>query len=153
MLKPKDEKSKPAATSDNASVTTITEENSAQVSTAEKYLDKAEELVHDLVKWQQGGKVGNRWDMAIQRALEDTPEIATSLLRLLLTRYAPSGRDEEVGQRYHAHGATVHGRSAQLAAAKGTPGGGQADPQCPIGQHREHALTAGASGNRACLAL
>jgi hypothetical protein len=102
MLKPREEKSAPAATSDNASVTTVTEENSAQVSTAEQYLDKAEELVCDLVKWQQGGKIGNRWNPAIQRALEDTPEIAISLLRLLLTHYAPSGRDEEVGQEYHA---------------------------------------------------
>jgi SEC-C motif len=102
MVKPKDEKSKPAATSDNASMTTVPEENNAQMSTAEEYLDKAEELIRDLVKWQQRGEIGNRWDTATQRELEDTPEIATSLLRLLLTRYAPSGPDDEVGREYHA---------------------------------------------------
>ena len=102
MLKPKDEQSEPTVTSDNASMTTVTEENRAEVSTAEKYLDRAEELVSNMVKWQQEGEIGNRLDIAIQRELEATPEIATSLLRLLLTSYAPSGRDEEVGQEYHA---------------------------------------------------
>lgn len=105
MLQPKavaDEKSEPAATSDNPSITTVTEDNKAETSTAEKYLDKAAELVSDMVKWQQEGEIEDRLDSPIQRQLEATPEIATSLLRLLLARYAPSGRDEEAGPEYRA---------------------------------------------------
>ncbi len=49
LLKPKNEQSAPTATSDNATMRTVPEENRAVASPAENYLDKAEQLVSDMV--------------------------------------------------------------------------------------------------------
>lgn len=64
--------------------------------------DAARQLVMDVVAWRRNPRHQQPWGPAVVRALETNRDLAPALLRLLLTDYAPDGRQQTPPADYGA---------------------------------------------------
>ena len=64
--------------------------------------DAAKQLVADVVVWRRNPRHQQPWGPAVVRALETNHDLAPALLRLLLSDYAPDGRQQTPPEGYGA---------------------------------------------------
>ena len=69
---------------------------------AQATTDAAKQLVADVVAWRRNPRQQQPWGPAVVRALETNRDLAPALLRLLLSDYAPDGRQQTPPEGYDA---------------------------------------------------
>ena len=76
-------------------------EAQAETSTdTESLMGQAERLVAEVARWRADPRHRQPWSPAVQHVLETTQGLALALLRLLLNRYAPDGRQPAPPEGY-----------------------------------------------------
>lgn len=67
---------------------------------AEAPMQTAEQLIDEVARWRANPRHQQPWSPAVQRKLETTHRLALAFLRLLLTQYAPDGRQPAAPEGY-----------------------------------------------------